>query len=204
MEPNLGLYLLSVAAISVTGVMLPGPMTAATVAKGYNNRHAGAWIAAGHGIVEIPLIAAIYFGLGHVIASPQVSQVMYLAGGLVLVYLGLRMFGSSGRSPGTVGGLPNSPLVTGIVITATNPAFYIWWATVGVALVAGAARFGPVAIALLALVHLPCDLIWSEFLSVGTFKSRRWWTAKVQKIVFGVCALVLIGFGAWFAVSAFL
>ncbi len=202
MEPGLGLFLLSVAAISLTGVMLPGPMTAATVAKGYSDRHAGAWIAAGHGIVEIPLIVAIYFGLGHLIASPQVSKGIYIAGGLVLVYLGLRMFRASDRSPGAVGGLPNSPLVTGIVITATNPAFFIWWATVGVALVAGAARFGPIAIALLALVHLPCDLIWSEFLSAGTFKSRRWWTARVQRIVFGVCALVLIGFGIWFLRTA--
>jgi threonine/homoserine/homoserine lactone efflux protein len=57
---------------------------------------------------------------------------------------------------------------------------------------------------LLAVVHLPCDLVWSEFLSIGTFGSRRWWTQKVQRIVFGVCALVLAGFGVWFCLSAFL
>jgi threonine/homoserine/homoserine lactone efflux protein len=204
METSLGLFLLSAAGISLTGVMLPGPMTAATIAKGYSNKHAGVWIAAGHAVIEIPLIAAIYFGFGHFIDSPQVEMGIYLAGGLMLLYLGFRMFRATGEALGAVGGLPASALLTGIVITGTNPAFYIWWATVGTALVTGAAKFGLAGVILFTVVHLPCDFAWSEFLSVSTFKSRRWWTQKVQRIVFSVCALVLAGFGVWFCLSAFL
>jgi threonine/homoserine/homoserine lactone efflux protein len=204
METSLGLFLLSAAGISLTGVMFPGPMTAATIAKGYSDKHAGAWIAAGHAVIEIPIIAAIYFGLGHFLGSSQVEKGIYLAGGLMLLYLGVRMFRVSGDAPGAVGGLPASSFVTGIMITGTNPAFYIWWATVGAALVTRAARFGVAGIILLAIVHWPCDLAWSEFLSVGTFRSRRRWTQKVRRIVFSVCALVLAGFGVWFCLSAFL
>lgn len=204
MDTSLGLFLLSAAVISLTGVMLPGPLTAATIAKGYGDKHAGVRIAAGHAVVEIPLIAAIYFGLERLIVSPRVETGIYLAGGLVLVYLGFRMFRTAGKAIGAVGGLPASSLLTGIVITGANPAFYIWWATVGAALVAGAGAFGFAGVVLLAAVHLPCDLAWSEFLSVGTFESRRWWTHKVQEIVFRVCALVLAGFGVWFCLSAFL
>ncbi len=204
----MGLFLLAAAGISLTGVMLPGPMTAATIAKGYSDKHAGAWIAAGHAIVEIPIIAvlyaAIYFGFEHVISFPQVKMGIYLAGGLMLFYLGFRMFRATRETLGAVGGLPASPLVTGIVITGTNPAFYMWWATAGAALIIGAAKFGLVGVILFAIVHLPCDLVWSEFISAGTFGSRRWWTQKVQKIVFRVCALVLTGFGVWFCISAFL
>jgi hypothetical protein len=40
-------------------------------------------------------------------------------------------------------------------------------------------------------------------LSVSTFKSRKWWTRGVQRVVFRVCALVVVGFGVWFCVSAF-
>jgi threonine/homoserine/homoserine lactone efflux protein len=203
MATSLGLFLLSAAGISLTGVMLPGPMTAATIAKGYSNRHAGAWIAAGHAVIEIPLIAIIYF-VGHVIDSPQVEKVIYLVGGLMLLYLGFRMFRATRNTPDAVGGLPASSLVTGIVITGTNPAFYIWWATAGAVLVTGAARFGLVGVILLTVVHLPCDVAWSEFLSVGTFESRRWWTQKVRRIVFSVCAFILAGFGVWFCLSAFL
>jgi threonine/homoserine/homoserine lactone efflux protein len=201
METSLGLFLLSVAGISLTGVMLPGPMTAATVAKGYRNKNAGALIAIGHGVIELPLIAAMYLGIGHFLGLPAVVNGIYIAGGVALFYLGFRMFRTAGDAPEEVGGLPASSVVTGILVTGTNPAFYVWWVTIGAALIAGAARFGVIGIVLLAVVHWPCDLVWSEFLSMGTFKSRRWWTGKVQRIVFSVCALVLLGFGAWFVFS---
>jgi threonine/homoserine/homoserine lactone efflux protein len=205
METSLSLsqFLLMAAGISLTGVMLPGPMTAATIAKGYSDRHAGAWIAAGHAVIEIPLIALIYF-VGQSIRSAQADKVIYIVGGLVLLYLGFRMFRGTRETPGAVGGLPASSLVTGVVITGTNPAFYIWWATAGAVLIAGAARFGLIGVILLAVVHLPSDFVWSEFLSVGTFESRRWWTPKVERIVFSVCGLILAGFGVWFCISAFL
>jgi len=201
METSLGLFLLSVAVISLTGVMLPGPMTAATIAKGYQNKNAGALIAIGHGVIELPLIAAIYLGVGPFLGLPAVVNGIYIAGGVALFYLGFRMFRTAGDAPEDVGGLPASSVVTGIVVTGTNPAFYVWWVTLGAALIAGAARFGVTGIVLLGVVHWPCDLVWSEFLSMGTFKSRRWWTGKVQRIVFGVCALILLGFGAWFVFS---
>jgi threonine/homoserine/homoserine lactone efflux protein len=208
METSLGLFLLSAAGVSLTGVILPGPMTAATIAKGYSDKHAGAWIAAGHAVIEVPLIAVIYaviyFGFEHFIDSPQVERGIYLAGGLMLLYLGFRMFRATSEATDAVGGLPASSLLTGIVITGTNPAFYIWWATVGAALVTGAARFGLAGVILFTVVHLPCDLAWSEFLSVSTYESKRWWTQKVRKIVFSICALVLAGFGVWFCLSAFL
>lgn len=204
METSLGLFLLSAVGVSLTGVMFPGPMTAATIGRGYSDKHAGAWITAGHAVIEIPLIAAIYFGLGHFIDSPQVEMGIYLAGGLMLLYLGARMFRVTGAATEAVGGLPGNSFITGIVITGTNPAFYIWWATVGAVLITGAARFGLIGVILFTTVHLPCDLAWSELISVSTFKSRRRWTQRVRRIVFGVCALILVGFGVWFCLSAFL
>jgi threonine/homoserine/homoserine lactone efflux protein len=215
MERSLGLFLLLAVGISLTGVMLPGPMTAGTIAKGCTDKHAGVRIAAGHAVIEIPLIAAIYLGFGHLINLPYIVNVIRIAGGLMLVYLGFRMFRTAGNMPSQVAGLPSSSLVTGIVLTAANPGFYMWWVLVGTNLIVGnvsvgnitigaAATFGLVGVVSFALAHWSCDLAWSEFLSVGTFESRRWWTQKVQKIVFSVCALILAGFGVWFCLSAFL
>jgi threonine/homoserine/homoserine lactone efflux protein len=200
METSLGLFLLSVIGISLTGAMLPGPMTAATIAKGYGSKNAGALIAVGHGVIELPLIAAIYLGVGHFLGLPLVVSIIYIAGGVALFYLGFRMFRNASDAPGEVGGLPRNSMVTGIVVTATNPAFYVWWITIGAALITGAALFGVIGVVLLAVVHWPCDLIWSEFLSLGTFKSRKWWTGRVPRIVFSICALILIGFGVWFLI----
>ena len=183
--------------------MMPGPVTAATIAKGYGDRNAGALIAIGHAVIEMPLIAAIYLGFGHFISSPQVVRTIHIVGALMLFYLGFRMFRTATNAPGKVGGLPVSSLITGIVLTGTNPGFYVWWMTIGIALIVGAADFGLSGILLFAVVHWLCDLAYYEFLSMATFKSRKWWTRKVQRIVFSSCASMLIGFGVWFVYQAF-
>ena len=54
-------FLLSVVVISLSGVMMPGPLFAVTVAKSYKSQLAGMQIALGHALVEIPLILFIYF-----------------------------------------------------------------------------------------------------------------------------------------------
>ena len=59
---SLPLFLGSVIAISLTGVMMPGPVTAVTIANGTRRKAAGALVAVGHGVIELPLIAVLYFG----------------------------------------------------------------------------------------------------------------------------------------------
>jgi len=56
-------FLLEAVLISLSGVMAPGPMTAAAVGMGSKSPHAGAFLAVGHGIVEFPLMVAILYGL---------------------------------------------------------------------------------------------------------------------------------------------
>ncbi|MFA5065826.1 MAG: LysE family transporter, partial [Dehalococcoidia bacterium] len=92
MTQNLWIFLLSAAGISLSGVMLPGPLTAATIAKGYEDRNAGAMIGIGHGIIEIPIIALIYFGFASYLNDPVVKTVTGLAGGALLIVMGLLIF----------------------------------------------------------------------------------------------------------------
>ena len=204
MTQNLWLFLLSAAGISLSGVMLPGPLTAATIARGYNDKNAGVMIGIGHGIVEIPIIALIYFGFAAYLADPVVKTVAGLAGGALLVVMGLLIFFTF-RKPlegSTV--LPYNSLVTGIVMTGGNPYFMLWWATIGVALIAGAVAFGIYGLVLFTIVHLTCDIAWDQVVSMTVFRTRHLWTPRVQRIVFGICAAVLIGFGVLYGVLVFL
>ena len=203
MTANLGLFLLSAAGISLSGVMMPGPLTAATIAKGYQDKNAGILIALGHAVIEFPLMALVYFGFAHFFTSPETKRVVSLAGGLMLGFLGLMMLRTIRKAPGEAADLPYNSFVTGIIMTGGNPYFFLWWATIGVALIANAADFGIWGLLLFAVVHWSCDLVWEQFVSVSVFKTRHLWTQKVQRIVFGVCALVLVGFGAWFCLSVF-
>lgn len=203
MTASLGLFLLSAAGISLSGVMVPGPLTAATITKGYRDKNAGAFIALGHAIVELPIIALVYFGFAHYLASPEAKMAIGLAGGLMLVFMGAMMLRTIGKAQDRTVDLPYSSLVTGIVMTGANPYFFLWWATIGMALIAGVIEFGAWGLALFVVVHWSCDLAWEQFVSVSVFKTKHLWTQKVQKAVFGVCALILVGFGVWFCFSVF-
>lgn len=202
MTQDLWLYLFSAAGISLTGVMLPGPLTAATIARGYNSSNAGALIGLGHAVIEIPIIALIYFGFASFLSNPTVRLVTGLAGGLMLVMMGLLIFFTFRRPLEGADSSHYGSVVTGIVMTGGNPYFFLWWATIGVSLVAGAVDFGFYALLLFTVVHLACDIGWEQVVSVTVFRTRHLWTPKVQRVVFGICALVLIGFGVWYGVSA--
>jgi len=85
---NLLLFLLSVIAISLSGVMTPGPMFAVTIAKGKFDENAGLYIALGHGIIEIPLIVLIYFGFSQFFTYELVKKSIGFIGGIMLLYMG--------------------------------------------------------------------------------------------------------------------
>jgi len=204
MTQNLWLFLLSAAGISLSGVMLPGPLTAATIAKGYSDKNAGVMIGIGHGIVEIPIIALVFFGFASYLNDPVVKVVTGLAGGVLLIVMGLLIFFTFKKPVEGAAVMPYSPLVTGIVMTGGNPYVFLWWATIGVALITGAITFGIIGLVLFTIVHLTCDIAWDQVVSMTVFRTRHLWTPKVQKMVFSICALVLIGFGIWYVVSVLL
>lgn len=204
MAADFWLFILTTVGISLSGVVLPGPLTAATIASGYHNRDAGLMIGLGHGVVELPIIALVYFGFATYLSMPAVRQITGAVGGLLLVVMGALIFFTFKNPAEAAGRLTHSPLVTGMVMTGGNPYFLLWWATIGVTLIAMAATFGVVGMLVFVVLHLACDIGWSQFLSVTVYKTKHLWTPRVQRIIFSVCALVLIGFGIYFGVSVFL
>jgi threonine/homoserine/homoserine lactone efflux protein len=198
---GVALFIVSTIGISLSGVMLPGPLTAVTIAKGFHNKNAGALIAVGHGIVEIPLMAAIYLGFTYYLTFPEVGRVLGIAGGLMLIFMGATLLRSMSRSVEYRLDLPYNSLTTGILMTATNPYFYLWWVTIGSALLARSTVYGLPGLLAFGIIHWTCDLGWEQSMSFSVFKTRHLWTAKAQKAVFGICALVLLGFGIWFTAS---
>ncbi len=201
---DLYMFLVSVAFVSLSGVMMPGPVFAVTVAKGYKSKTAGTLIALGHGAIEFPLIFLIYFGLSEFFASGVVQKIISLMGGLILIYMGfqtLKMNEEKGIEPS---GLRHSPFIAGLITTGANPYFFLWWATIGAALTLNASLFGLTGILLFAITHWSCDLLWDTIVSLTVFKSKRFFTEKVFKLVFGFCFVVLVVFGIWFILSAFI
>jgi threonine/homoserine/homoserine lactone efflux protein len=196
-------FLITATAISLSGVLAPGPMTAATLAAGTRSRHAGAMIAVGHGVVEFPLMLVIIAGAGSVFKLAPVRLGIGLAGGLFLLLMGVQLLLAARTAIGdAVPADARPPFLTGIVLSGGNPYFLIWWATVGLALATQAVELGILAFALFAVVHWLCDLVWLEALSLASHQGTRLLGGRLQQVVLVVCAAMLLGFGGKFLYDA--
>ena len=87
---ELFLFLITAVGISLSGVMSPGPMTAAAIAMGTNNRFAGALIAIGHAIIEFPLMILIILGLDKLLSSSYIKIFIGLIGGAFLLFMAIK------------------------------------------------------------------------------------------------------------------
>jgi len=193
--------LASVVVISLSGILIPGPMFALTVVKSYRSPWAGVWIALGHAMIEVPLILLIYFGLARFFENTTVQLVLSLLGGGVIIWMGIAMFRVRAEVVQRGEDLPYSSLVTGIVTSGLNPYFFLWWATVGLMLVMRFLEFGIPGLIILVIVHWSCDLVWLSLVSNVVYRTHSLWGLKFQERMFIICSFLLIGFGGWFIFS---
>jgi len=183
--------------------MQPGPVTATVLTMGARSRYAGTLLAVGHGIIEFPLMVVIILGLGRYFEMPGVQIGIGLAGGAFLMLMGVQSLAAlrskAGAEPRSFAG---RPVLAGIILTAGNPYFLLWWATVGLALATEATHWGIWAFGLFALAHWLVDLIWLQALSWASFKGSVLLGPRGQRIVQAVCSAALLVFGLVFVYNA--
>jgi threonine/homoserine/homoserine lactone efflux protein len=196
------LFLGMVAFVSLSGVMAPGPMFATTIAKGYNDIRAGLKISFGHAVIEIPLIAAIFLGFDTVLKNDQVFIAIGLGGGVILSILGIDQIRTR-NSKVIQKDNGRSSFISGIIMTAANPYFILWWATVGATLITGAVKFGLIMLPIFAAVHLCCDFAWNYLLSFSVYKSKAVWNERWHRYLFVASGGMMIFFGLFFLASSF-
>jgi threonine/homoserine/homoserine lactone efflux protein len=169
------------------------------LAAGVRRRHAGAWIAVGHGIVEFPLMVLIVLGVGAVLQARWFNVTVGLAGGATLLLMGGMMIEGLRRNTSQADAAQTAkPLWTGIVLTACNPFFLLWWATVGLKLTTQAVALGVLAFALFAVIHWLCDLVWLEAISLASHRGVKPLGPRSQKVVLALCGATMAGFGVYF------
>ena len=163
---SLLIFLFKVVAISLSGVMAPGPVTATTIAMGARSRYSGALIVVGHGIVEFPLMILIILGMDKLLKSTNTKIIIGFAGGAFLLVMAIQMIRNIKMTQNQDAKVTKArPIAAGIILSAGNPYFLLWWATVGLALAMSARELGIWAFALFAIIHWLCDLIWLGMLS---------------------------------------
>ena len=188
--------------ISLSGVLLPGPLFAVTMQKATKRKTAGLLIAIGHGIVEFPLMFFIYFWLSQFDIPEAVPIAVGLVGGLLMMYMGITTFRNRHQNAKEYEVPRQEPLLAGIWTTAVNPGFILWWITIGTALIINAQSFGLLGFSVFTVVHWLCDFLWYTVVAFIIFKSKRFWSKKVLTAIFVFCFVIFVLFGAWFFSSA--
>jgi threonine/homoserine/homoserine lactone efflux protein len=190
----LGLVIL----ISASGVMSPGPLFAANVMYGLREgRISGIKMAVGHTIVEFPLILLIGVGLFSIESIPEIRTIITVLGAAGLfgfAILQIRAVTKEKFNLETRSG--QGPFVAGILLSALNPFFIIWWLTIGLVLISESIQnFGIIGIVILFLFHIWMDYVWLFTIAMFSSKAKNYLSKKNFKIISVGLSVVLIYFG---------
>lgn len=196
------LFLLEVVGISLSGVLAPGPLTATSVALGVNSPMAGSLVAIGHGIVEWPIMILLITGLVRFLDSEGARTGLALIGGLVLGWMGLTVLRAmSTTNPVPIYNRTYGPILAGVVLTAANPYFLIWWGTIGLKLSSDAWERGMLIFGLFALVHWLCDAVWLGILSWVSYKGSSLSGSPIQRLILIISGAAMILFAIRFVLD---
>jgi len=190
-------------AIGLTGALAPGPTLVATVNSSLKEGWtAGPKVAAGHALVEILIFLLIVGGLAA--AMQQYSQTIAQVGGLALIIFGFMTVLGSRKATLAVpeGQITGNAYLAGIITSAANPYFWIWWLSVGSALVLSGLSSGLLMAALFMIGHWGADFGWYTLVSSSLDRGRSILSEKSYRRILGICGGFLVCFGAYFLSAA--
>ncbi len=195
----------SALAIGFSGAMIPGPMLAVVLSEGLNGRFWGSLgIVLGHVLLEAFLIVALALGAGNVLKRPTVAAGVGLLGGALLSYMGGSVVLTVLRDPASMAAqaslvpMQAGPIFTGVLVSASNPAWIMWWGAVGVGYVALAIQRGAAGLATFYVGHTLSDWIWYGVVAGLVVTGRDILQGRPYLWLIGGCGALLFGFGLYF------
>lgn len=215
MDTLYGIFLTSFI-VGLSGALMPGPVLTATISHTLQRGFwAGPWVVLGHGVLELTLVLALFYGIGSVIQQPVVLGIMGVTGGIILIWMGAGMLYQAPHlsfstaiqpnpitprvsTPARWYRLSHHPAGAGLLTSLSNPYWALWWATIGLGYVGLAQGLGVAGIVSFYGGHILSDLVWYSLVSWGFAWGRAFISDKLyRKLIFG-CGLFLIGFGLYF------
>ena len=213
--------------VALTGAMSPGPLLTYTIIKSAKtNRRGylmGLWIITGHAILEMGIIFLLLFGFSFVLKNIAVVRIIGISGGLILIFFGasiirdifngnistnfLNLRDEPHKDHGRIEnkGIEN-PVIGGILVSMSNPYWWVWWATIGFAFMIQfniSFKKWPKLLAFF-LGHEAGDLIWYLLVSTLAFFGLRHMNRKAYYGILMFCALFMVLFGVYLGISPFL
>jgi threonine/homoserine/homoserine lactone efflux protein len=186
--------------ISASGVMAPGPLFAANIAHGLRDgAKSGIKMAIGHTIVELPLVILLGIGVFSLELFPEFRTVISILGAITLFIFAAMQIKTIFRNKESTTNLKQGPLVSGILLSALNPFFIIWWLTIGFKLISDAMLIWAFSgILVLFVLHIWMDFAWLGAISYLVSKSAKILSNKNYKIIMICLSVMLVYFGITF------
>lgn len=189
---------------------MPGPMLGVTIdgslKKGWTT---GPLIVSGHGILELILIIIMTFGLKDFFSNPTVAGFIGLFGGAFLAWMGYGMLKSginktislenqkTGNIQGKTLRLKNLVL-TGILVSATNPYFILWWASTGMESIRQAYTLGLIGVIFFFMGHISSDFVWYTAVSTAFSKGKKLIDDRIYRWVIIALGVFIIAYSIYF------
>jgi len=192
--------------ISVSGVMSPGPLFAANITYGLKEGfRSGIKIAIGHSIVELPLVILLGIGAFSLEIFPEFRVIISIFGAITLFgFAGIQIKSIFKKNGGISTKPKHGPIITGILFSALNPFFIIWWLTIGLKLISDAMLVWAFAGVLIVFVfHIWMDFVWLGMVAFFASKSVKIISNRNYKIIMAGLSLILIYFGITFLTDVF-
>ncbi len=195
--------------VGLSGAMMPGSLLTYTIRKSLTvGPRAGFIIAAGHALLELVLVVVIFMGFGIILQSEPIQIGIGIVGGFLLAWMGMDMLLGSIRNKVSVKtdneqARSGNMVLSGMLISAANPYFLLWWAVVGLGFLLQAYEsFGIFGVVIFFLGHATADFGWYALVSgiVGT--TRRFISEKPYRVILIILGALLIFFGGKFVFEA--
>jgi threonine/homoserine/homoserine lactone efflux protein len=191
--------------IGLTGALAPGPTLVATInASLAGNWTAGLKVSLGHIIIETGIFFLIILGLAS-IATPYTMAIAVIGGIALIVFGAMTITGSrtASLSAAPAQALTN-PYMAGFLTSAANPYFWIWWLSVGSALLISSLEGGLLLALVFMIGHWGADTAWFTFVSTSVAKGKTILSDRTYHRVMAACGIFLIIFGLYYLSGALL
>ena len=188
---------------------MPGPLLTVVIS---GSARKGFWegptLVLGHAVAEALIVAALAVGLSRLLKRNLVAGLIGLLGGAFLLWMGIDIIRSAWwgtvsleQATGAEAGLQLGPIITGIVVSISNPYWVLWWATVGASYVALSLARGPMGLGAFYFGHILSDLSWYSLVALLIARGKTLLSQPVYRLILLVCGFFLIALSVYFIYS---
>jgi threonine/homoserine/homoserine lactone efflux protein len=208
---------------ALSGALSPGPLLTYTVMHSIKDRKsgylAGFRIITGHAILESAILIVIIIGFTPLLSNAIFVRIISVIGCIFLLFFGISLFIDIAKKKVSLDFLEAEndndltgrkpelhPIIGGILVSMSNPYWWLWWAGIGGTFLAkyNITLADPVKIIAFFLGHEAGDLAWYAPVSILAHFGRKKINKTIYSVILVFCGIFMIGFGLFLAMSAFI